>query len=101
MSTLARFFEAGVRIVHLLSEEHWTSLATPVPTLKVVRPGAVANPLPVTVIAVPPAIGPEDGETPVTVGASYLNRSLALGGLVPPGPVTCTSSDPELPGGER
>jgi hypothetical protein len=53
---------------------------------------------------VPPTVDPEVGEIPVTVGAAagavYVNLSLALVALVPPGVVTVTSTVPATSAGE-
>ena len=57
--------------------------------------------VPVIVTLVPPAAGPDDGLTPVTVGGgTNVNRSAELVALVPPGVVTLTSCAPALPAGE-
>ena len=56
--------------------------------------------VPVIVTLVPPAAGPDDGLTPVTVGGgTNVNRSAELVALVPPGVVTLTSCAPALPAG--
>ena len=56
--------------------------------------------VPVIVTLVPPAAGPDDGLTPVTVGGgTNVNLSPALVALVPAGVVTVTSCAPALPGG--
>jgi hypothetical protein len=57
---------------------------------------APVKPDPVIVTDVPPAIGPEDGEMPVTVGpaAVYVNLSADVFTEVPTGVVTVTSSVP-------
>ena len=59
--------------------------------------------VPVTVTGVPPDAGPEAGETALTVGAPaaggpYVNWSAVLVALVPPGPVTITSTTPDPDG---
>ena len=59
--------------------------------------------VPVTVTVVPPDAGPEAGETALTVGAPaaggpYVNWSAVLVALVPPGPVTITSTTPDPDG---
>ena len=76
---------------------------TPVPALvpnATVSPDA--KPVPVIVTAVPPAAGPLAGVTPLTVGAgagaAYVNWSAELVALVPPGPVTLTSTVPDPAG---
>jgi len=58
----------GVFAVHELTVEHVIEIARFVPTKICVAPGARLNPLPVTVKAVPPAIGPLVGLMLVTVG---------------------------------
>src|SRR3989442_1657961 len=72
----------------------WPFTATAPPTVTV----AVASKfVPVMVIAVPPAVGPEAGLTPVTVGgggATYVNWSAALVALDWPPTVTTTSATP-------
>ena len=56
--------------------------------------------VPVIVTLVPPAAGPDDGLTRVTVGGgTNVNRSAELVALVPPGVVTLTSCAPALPAG--
>jgi hypothetical protein len=59
--------------------------------------------VPVIVTVVPPDTGPLAGETALTVGADgggpYVNWSAELVALVPPGPVTVTSTVPD-PDGE-
>jgi ABC-type methionine transport system permease subunit len=59
---------------------------------------AVALPrlVPVIVTVVPPVVGPDAGEIPVTVGpaAVYVNLSAGVFAEVPPGVVTVTSSVP-------
>ena len=52
-----------------------------------------AKPVPVIETVVPPAAGPDEGETPVTDG-TYENRSAALVWLVLVGVVTATSTTP-------
>ena len=77
---------------------------TPVAALP---PKATVSPaakfVPVTVTGVPPDAGPEAGETALTVGAPaaggpYVNWSAVLVALVPPGPVTVTSTTPDPDG---
>jgi hypothetical protein len=69
-----------------------TEAAGVVPKSTVV-PGV--KPVPVTVTDVPPASGPADGLTAVTVGTpSYLKRSAFLVAEVPPDVVTVTSTTP-------
>jgi hypothetical protein len=61
-----------------VDEEQLTLLAALVPNLTVVEPGTVENPVPVRVTTVPPDVGPEVGETELTVGAVeelYVNSS--------------------------
>jgi hypothetical protein len=62
---------------------------------------APVNPLPETVTDVPPAAGPDEGETRDTArpDATYVNRSAALALLVPFAVVTVMSTVP-TPGGE-
>src|SRR5271165_2469293 len=56
------------------------------------------NWIPEMVTAVPPAIGPELGETPLTMGANvYVKVSAGLAEDVPSGLVTVTSTVPAFP----
>ena len=56
--------------------------------------------VPAIVTVVPPAAGPEDGLTRVTVGGvTYAYWSLVLAALVPPGVVTVMSTVPAAPTG--
>src|ERR1035437_6824331 len=75
-------------------------LAARPPKLTAVAP---VKPLPAIVTLVPPAAGPLTGVTFVTAGtgggATNVNLSAVLVELVPPGPVTVTSTVP-VPGGE-
>lgn len=62
---------------------------------------ADAKSVPVIVTLVPPAAGPDDGLTPVTVGGgTNVNLSAEVVAVVPPGVVTVTSCAPALPAGE-
>ncbi|HEX9040944.1 MAG TPA: hypothetical protein VF838_07925 [Trebonia sp.] len=65
-----------------------------------VSPAAKFDPEIVT--AVPPDTVPDSGETPLTAGAptgaAYVNWSAELTALVPPGPVTVTSTVPDPAG---
>jgi hypothetical protein len=75
-----------------------TPVADVVPNLTV---APETNPDPVIVTLVPPASGPADGLTDVTVGiTSYVNWSEMLVALVPPGVVTVTSTVPAVPVGD-
>src|SRR5580693_4381358 len=59
--------------------------------------------VPVITTVVPPALGPVEGLTPVTVGGGgglYVNWSLMLVALVPPPFETVTSTTPDAPAGE-
>ena len=58
----------GVVAVQVVDETHVTPVATVTPKANVVAPGVVENPVPVKVTDVPPAYGPDDGVTLVTVG---------------------------------
>jgi hypothetical protein len=72
-------------------------LAAVPPKLTAVAPVKL---VPAIVTEVPPAAGPEDGLTRVTVGGvTYVYRSLVLVALVPPGVVTVMSTVPAAPGG--
>jgi hypothetical protein len=54
--------------------------------------------VPVIVTDVPPAVGPDDGDTLLIVGAAtYVNALLAV--ALPPAVVTTTSTAPALPAG--
>ena len=60
--------------------------------------GAAPKPLPAIVTAVPPATGPDDGDTDDTIGgATYVNPSASV--VDPPGPLTTTSTGPATCGG--
>lgn len=63
---------------------------------------APVNPVPVMATDVPPAIGPEAGESPVTTGGepTKVNLSPALTVDDPYGPTTCTSTVPADSDGE-
>src|SRR3989442_1757360 len=66
-------------------------------TITSATPAAGAGVVALMVIAVPPAVGPEAGLTPVTVGgggATYVNWSAALVALDWPPTVTTTSATP-------
>src|SRR5271166_1582022 len=57
------------------------------------------RPVPVTVTRLPPAVGPAEADTPVTVGAfSKAYWSAKLVADVPPGEVTVTSTSPDPAG---
>jgi hypothetical protein len=72
-------------------------LAAVPPKLTAVAPVKL---VPVIVTEVPPAAGPEDGLTWVTVGGvTYVYWSLVLVALVPPAVVTAISTVPAAPGG--
>jgi hypothetical protein len=89
---------AGEVAVTLVSLATVNDVAAVLPKLTAVAP---VNPLPVIVTAVPPAIGPPAGETPVTTGAAmYVKWSAELVAEVPPGVVTVTSTVPASPAGE-
>jgi hypothetical protein len=98
-STFPALVAAGEIALHEVLEAQLTDAAARVPNLKLV-PAPVANPLPVTVTVVPPALGPESGLTPVTVGAANLKWSAEEIALVPLGVVTLTSTVPLVAGGE-
>ena len=53
-------------VVQVIDVAETTTLVQALPPTVTAAPAA--KPVPVIVIAVPPAIGPEDGETEVTVG---------------------------------
>ncbi len=59
---------AGLVAVQLVVVEQDTPVA-PAPKATVVAPGVVLNPVPVIVMLVPPAAGPELGAIALTVGA--------------------------------
>jgi hypothetical protein len=61
---------AGLDAVQLVVLAQVTPVPATVPKTTAVAPGAVANPVPVTVTAVPPAVGPELGEMAVTAGGA-------------------------------
>jgi hypothetical protein len=60
---------AGLVAAQMVALAHDTPVAAVAPKATVVVPGAVLKPVPVIVIAVPPAAGPEAGATLLTVGA--------------------------------
>jgi hypothetical protein len=75
---------AGAAAVKLVAELTLNEVAATEPNLTAVAP---VKPVPVTVTEVPPAVGPEDGLTEVTVGV--------LGGVVDA--ETKTATAPEAP----
>jgi len=91
---------AGETAVTEVAELTTTPVAAAVPNFTEVAPVRF---VPVMVTDVPPAGGPEEGLTAVTVGepgATYVNWSAAPVALVPPGVVTVTSTTPAAPAGE-
>ena len=85
-------------VVAVIEVELTKELAAVVPPI--VTDAPLTKPVPVMVILVPPANGPLEGVTEITVGAAvYVNRSAELMTLVPPGVIMVTSTVP-LPAGE-
>jgi hypothetical protein len=89
---------AGDFAVILVVLTIFTSVAGVMPNFTVVP---VPKLFPVMVTVVPPAVEPEVGEMPVTVGAAavYVNLSTSVFAEVPAGVVTVTSSVP-VPAGD-
>ena len=86
---------AGVTAVMLVDETTTTLVAATPPTVTLVAPVKL---VPVIVIAVPPAVDPEVGETEEIVGgAKYVNAFVAV--AVPFGVVTATLFAPTVPAG--
>ena len=90
---------AGVVAVIWVALTTVNDVAGVVPKLTAVAPVRL---VPVIVTLEPPAAGPDDGLTAVTVGAgvgaTYVNSSAELVALVPPGVVTVTSTVPDPAG---
>ena len=87
----------GATTVIWLSETTVKLVAATVPNWTAVAP---VKPEPVMVTAVPPAVEPDGGLTPLTTGAgTQVNWSLEEVAEVPPGVVTVTSVTPAAPGG--
>ena len=61
---------AGVTAVHKVLEEQVTPVAGAAPKTKLVSPACVEKPVPAMETTVPPATGPLEGVTLVTVGAA-------------------------------
>src|SRR5690348_13635324 len=83
---------AGLVALSTVEDTNVTGLAAVPPNLTV---AAAVKPVPVMVTTVPPAAGPDAGDTPVTVGPElqdYLARAEVA--LVPPAVVTVTSTWP-------
>ena len=81
--------------VTLVEETTTTLVAATPPTVTLVAPVKL---VPVIVIAVPPAVEPEVGETEEIVGgARYVNAFVAV--ALPPGVVTATLFAPTVPAG--
>ena len=87
--------EVAVRVVSLVKP---TPVAARPPKVTV---ESAVKPAPVMVTGVPPARGPSEGATAVTLGALlYVNWSALTGVVMPPSVVTTTSNWPAGPGGE-
>jgi hypothetical protein len=88
---------AGVVAMIAVALATVNELAAVPPNLTAVAPVRL---VPVIVTLLPPAAGPDDGDTPVTVGAgvgaTYVNWSALEVALVPPGVLTVTSTVPAL-----
>jgi hypothetical protein len=80
--------------VHVVVEVQSTVLAAVDPNLKVASVAPTAKPAPLTVMTVPPALGPALGLRLVTVGGPILKRSCEEIGLGPFGEVTTTFTLP-------
>ena len=90
---------AGAVAVIVVSLLTLNNVAATVPKFTALAPVKF---VPVIVTDVPPAVEPDDGLTPVTVGAGggvYVNWSLELVALVPWPVVTVTSTAPRIPAG--
>ena len=61
---------AGEKTVHVVLEVQLTPVPVAVPNLMIVPVVPMAKPVPVTVTFVPPALEPEVGLRPVTVGVN-------------------------------
>src|SRR5215472_3926207 len=95
MSTLPAAVAAGLVAFRVVELTNCTLVAAPAVTKLTVAPAV--NPVPVMVTTVPPAVGPDAGDLPVTVGAVpvvYVNLSSAEVGLVLAPVVTVTSTVP-------
>ena len=79
--------------VKLVDETTTTLVAATPPTVTLVAPVKL---VPVIVIAVPPAVDPNNGDKEVIVG-TYVNAFVAV--AVPPGVVTATLFAPTVPAG--
>ena len=90
---------AGEATVHSVVEVQLTDVAFVDPNLKIVADVPRANPVPLTVTLVPPALDPVFGLRPVTVGTN-LNWSAVEIALVPFGVVTVTCTVPAVSAGE-
>jgi hypothetical protein len=91
---------AGAVAVQVLTDAQLTPLAKALPNRNAVVETPGAKPEPLIVTAVPPAFGPLDGLTLLTLGRPNLKLSAGEPALVPPGPLTVTSTVPLAPGGE-
>ena len=85
---------AGVTAVTLVDETTTTLVAATPPTVTLVAP---VKPQPVIVIAVPPAVDPNNGDKEVIVGTIYAKAFVAV--AVPPGVVTAILFAPTVPAG--
>lgn len=94
--TLTEPLPAGEVTASWVDEVTVTAVAEAVPNLTVV---AAVKPVPVIVTAVPPAVGPALGLTPVTVGTEYAKRSAGDVADVPALFVTVISTLPDPPDG--
>jgi hypothetical protein len=61
---------AGATTVHVVVDVQLTDVAFLIPNLMIVADVPSANPVPLTVTLVPPAVDPAFGLRPVTVGAN-------------------------------
>src|ERR1700683_402891 len=85
--------------MHVVVDVQCTGVARVVPSLKVVPAVPTANPVPVTVTLVAPAVEPELGLRAVIVGGPYVTTVWPPVALVPPGVVKVTATVPAVPGG--
>ena len=90
---------AGETTVHVVADVQLTDVAFVNPNRMIVAVSPRANPVPLTVTLVPPALDPVLGLRPVIVGAK-LKRSAVETPLVPAGVVTVTSTLPAVSAGE-
>jgi len=87
---------AGVTALIVVLLTTFTAVAALVPTVTV---APTVKPVPVIVMAVPPAAGPDAGATLVTEGGATYVKPAARVALCPSGFVTTTAAGPATPAG--